>query len=116
MTLTTSLIPGVAVKATTVGQILGKAIESFAGAQGEVGEILVSVNITWYNPSIFVSYDGTLSGMAATVDSIGDQLTLQGELLASQGVSLRTQGNALIKLHLTIRVPFMLGWATQWNG
>ena len=86
--LTTSSTSGIAVKATSVGQILGKAIEAFDG-QGE-GNILVSVNITWYNPSIYVSYDGTLTGMATTVASIGDQLTLQG--VASSSLSLRADG------------------------
>ncbi len=86
--LTTSSVSGIAVKATSVGQILGKALESFDD-QGE-GEILVSVNITWYNPSIYVSYDGTLAGMADTVASIGDQLTLQNQTLALQGEALRS--------------------------
>jgi hypothetical protein len=83
--LTTSGASGVAVRATSVGQILGKAIEAYDG-QGE-GAILVSVNISWYNPSIYVSYDGTLAGVATTVQSIGDQLALQ----ALQGDALQTQ-------------------------
>ncbi|OGH46807.1 MAG: hypothetical protein A3B47_01560 [Candidatus Levybacteria bacterium RIFCSPLOWO2_01_FULL_39_24] len=87
--LTTSGIAGVAVKATSVGQILGKAIEVFNG-QGE-GNILASVNITWYNPSIYVSYDGTLAGMAATVDSIGNQLASQGQALQSWQASSSAQ-------------------------
>ncbi len=93
--LTSSSIPGVAVKATTVGQILGKAIEPFGG-EG-VGEILVSVNITWYNPSVFVSYDGTLAGMATTVASIGDQLTLQGATLASASAQLAAKTDYVLE-------------------
>ena len=89
--MTTSSTAGVAVKATQTGQILGKAIEPFDGAQGQEGNILVSVNISWYNPSIYVSYDGTLAGMATTVADIGDLLTLQGDQLTLQGEALRNQ-------------------------
>ncbi len=103
--LTTSSIPGVAVKATSVGQILGKAIQGYDG-QGE-GKILVSVNITWYNPSIYVSYDGTLAGMAATVGSIGDQLTLQGQQLALQGDALQAQ-SASISAQLAAQTNYVL--------
>lgn len=46
--LTSSSKSGVAMKATSKGAVLGKALESYTSS--EVGTIKVSVNLTWYNP------------------------------------------------------------------
>ncbi|MDZ4227751.1 MAG: hypothetical protein U1E54_00735, partial [Candidatus Levybacteria bacterium] len=80
--LTTSSTPGVVVKATQMGQIVGKAIEAYSG-EGE-GQILASVNISWYNPSIQISYDGTLEGITNSVMTLEEQLALQGLALQAQ--------------------------------
>ncbi len=53
--LTTSSTTGVAMKATTTGPVLGKALEAYNGSA--VGKILVFVNISYYlNPNDFKAY------------------------------------------------------------
>jgi len=46
--LTTSDIPGHAVKALGPGQVIGKALEKFDGSKGATGQILVFCNVSWY--------------------------------------------------------------------
>lgn len=46
--ITSSSIPGVAMKATKKGPVIGKALESFSGSG--VKRIKVFVDITWYSP------------------------------------------------------------------
>jgi hypothetical protein len=46
--LTTSDIPGHAVKATKPGTIVAKALETFDGSKGDAGLILVFVNVSWF--------------------------------------------------------------------
>ena len=45
--LTSSNIPGVAMKATEPGMIIGKALESYSSASEEIGKIMVFVNPHW---------------------------------------------------------------------
>ena len=46
--ITSSSIPGVGMKATKAGPVVGKALEPFNGAQGEIGKIMVFVNVSYY--------------------------------------------------------------------
>jgi len=46
--LTSSSIPGVAMKATKAGPVIGKALEAFNGSQGKV---MVFVNLSYYLPT-----------------------------------------------------------------
>jgi hypothetical protein len=46
--LTTSDIPGHAVKSIRPGTIVAKALETFDGSKGETGKILVFVNVGWF--------------------------------------------------------------------
>ncbi|HEU5377793.1 MAG TPA: hypothetical protein VFV38_20410, partial [Ktedonobacteraceae bacterium] len=49
--LTSSSLPGVAMKATQAGTIIGKALESYSSSDPQtVGEILVLVNVSYTNP------------------------------------------------------------------
>ncbi|MBI3486126.1 MerR family DNA-binding transcriptional regulator [Candidatus Daviesbacteria bacterium] len=57
--LTSSSIPGVAMKAKSPGQVLGKALESFSG---ESGKILVFVNVGFGDP------ENLLSNLSLTPD------------------------------------------------
>ncbi len=60
--LTTSTIPGVAVKAITPGIVIGKALESYTEQDtNKVGKILVFTNLTWYDPQVAINSDGTLT-------------------------------------------------------
>jgi hypothetical protein len=50
--LTTSSIPGYAMKATRGGPIVGKALDFFDGSNGKTGKIIVFVNVGWYGGNI----------------------------------------------------------------
>jgi hypothetical protein len=65
--LTTSATPGVAMRATESGLIIGTALESFDGPG--IGLVKVFVNLSWYN----------VAGEAIPVDEMA-QLTLTGDL------------------------------------
>lgn len=49
--LTSSSLPGQAMKATKPGLILGRALESFDGSSGQTGKITVLINVSWYGGS-----------------------------------------------------------------
>jgi parallel beta-helix repeat protein len=66
--LTSSNMPGVAMKATDPGRVIGMALEPFDGAQGEIGKIMVFVNLHWRGQ---LSDDGLL---------FGTELTEEGEI------------------------------------
>ncbi|MBI4079137.1 MAG: site-specific integrase [Candidatus Levybacteria bacterium] len=59
--LTTSLIQSVAEKATTAGQIVGYAIESFDPTKDSKDTILISVSPSWYDPNVFLTHTGDLN-------------------------------------------------------
>ena len=67
--LTSSSVPGVAMKATKEGTIIGKALDTFDGSTGSTGKILVYVTVSWANPSIYLTADGNLSVNGQPVDS-----------------------------------------------
>jgi hypothetical protein len=49
--LTSSSIPGVAMKATSAGQTIGKALEDYSNTDtASVGKILVFINLSWNDP------------------------------------------------------------------
>ncbi|MDP2930293.1 MAG: hypothetical protein Q8N56_01645, partial [bacterium] len=64
--LTSSSSPGVAMKATQAGRVIGMALESFDGAQGEIGQILVFINPHWQAGQL--SADGSLATGGYTID------------------------------------------------
>ncbi|MBI2405431.1 hypothetical protein HYV21_00035 [Candidatus Microgenomates bacterium] len=59
--LTSSSTPGVAMKATKAGPIIGKAMEPFDSAQGGQGRIMVFVNVSWYDPDVYLTSTGELN-------------------------------------------------------
>lgn len=66
--LVSSSVPGIAMKATKAGAIIGQALESFDGNQGTFGKI-----------SIFVQhgyYDGTQANTIATTDALTQLATI----------------------------------------
>ena len=59
--LTSSVIPGVAMKATKGGQTIGKALESYANADPfVVGKIMGFVNLSYHAPETTIASDGNL--------------------------------------------------------
>ena len=60
--LTSSSIPGVAMKATRAGRIVGFALENFNNPDPTaVGNVLVFINPTWNDPGVFISDKGNLA-------------------------------------------------------
>lgn len=57
--LTSSSIPGIAMKATTRSPVIGKALQSFNGS--EIGKISTFVNVSWYDPEIYLTDTGNLN-------------------------------------------------------
>ena len=54
--LTSSSIPGVAMKATKAGRVIGYALENYENSNPEeIGSILVFVNLSWYDPDIYLA-------------------------------------------------------------
>jgi cysteine-rich repeat protein len=69
--LTSSTKPGVAMKATQAGPVIGKALEVYNNSDpNQVGKILVFVNLTWYggkSSEIMINPDGTV-GETSTIN------------------------------------------------
>lgn len=60
--LTSSSQPGVAMKATKAGFTVGRALEPYDNPDpNAVGEIMVFVNLGWYNPQVVVDGGGDLA-------------------------------------------------------
>ncbi|MFH1535742.1 MAG: hypothetical protein ABIC96_01560, partial [Patescibacteria group bacterium] len=75
--LTSSSTPGVAMKATKAGPVIGKALEAFDGSNPTISKIMVFVNLSWYDPSIYITMSGDLSTAFITtpIDTINSSLT-----------------------------------------
>lgn len=58
--ITSSDIPGVAMKATKSGQIIGKALESLNCEEVCEEKVLVFVNISWFDPDAYLTETGDL--------------------------------------------------------
>lgn len=48
--LTSSSIPGVAMKATNPGETIGKAMQAYNGAQGQIGKVVLFINVSYADP------------------------------------------------------------------
>jgi hypothetical protein len=57
--LTSSSIPGIAMKATAKGPIVGKALEPYNGSG--VDKIEMFVNVSWYDPGMLVDSGGNVA-------------------------------------------------------
>jgi hypothetical protein len=79
--LTSSSIPGVAMKAKKPGQVIAKALESYDNADPTaVGKIVALVNISWYDPRVSFTEDGNLAmeGQAFGEGLLPDMQTVMG--------------------------------------
>ncbi len=71
--LTSSPIPGVAMKATKPGIVIGKALEPFDGTQETKGKIMIFVNLSWYDgglDNVIAITAKTIAQTAATIQQI----------------------------------------------
>lgn len=60
--ITASNIPGVGMKATKAGQIIGKALADYNNPDpNAVGKIIVFVNLSWYDPDVYLTSTGDLN-------------------------------------------------------
>jgi hypothetical protein len=57
--LTVSSTPGVAMKATKPGFVVGRAMETYNG--DSIGQVMAFVDTTWYTPSLRINANGNLS-------------------------------------------------------
>jgi len=58
--ITLSSTSGVGMKATKAGMVIGTALEFYDGIQPD-NKILVFVNLSWFDPSVYLTADGNLS-------------------------------------------------------
>ncbi|HWY79133.1 MAG TPA: site-specific integrase [Candidatus Sulfotelmatobacter sp.] len=66
--LTSSTIPGVAMKATESGQIIGKALEAYNNSDPTtVGKIMIFVNLSYQNSPTSITNNGNLTMATKTV-------------------------------------------------
>jgi hypothetical protein len=73
--ITSSDIPGVGMKATKAGPVVGKAMENYNGA--DVGKIMVFVNVSWYGGELLA--DGAMEG--GSIDTSSSGLSISDEFL-----------------------------------
>ena len=59
--ITSSNIPGVGVKATAAGQVVGIAMEDYNPDTNTSGKIQVKVSPTWYDPQVYLTDTGNLN-------------------------------------------------------
>lgn len=86
--LTASSTPGVAMKATRPGQMIGKALENFSGARADVqGMVMTLANLTWANPSSGVEANDDLQGATAVSGDLNISGTLTTENLTVTGTA-----------------------------
>jgi hypothetical protein len=97
--LTSSSIPGVAMKATSAGMVIGQALSSYS-ADG-VGKVVLFVNPFFYSPGLMPTEDGSLviQGGSGSIKVSGD--TDQTALVVNQAGSgdlLQLQAAGLARL------------------
>ena len=98
--LTSSPIPGVAMKATGSGQIIGKALESYDGSTTAVGKVMVFVNITHQLSPTTITASGDMSGIVGS----GSATTIAYEHLSEDTLTSITKNviNSLSKSKETL--------------
>ncbi|MDP3994605.1 MAG: hypothetical protein Q8P91_02145, partial [bacterium] len=71
--ITTSEIPGVGMKATKAGQIVGKALADYNNPDPNViGKIMAFVNLSWYDPDVYLTSTGDLK-ITATITATSEE-------------------------------------------
>jgi len=85
--LTSSSVPGVAMKATKAGPVVGKALESFNGAEDEIDKIMVFVNVSYYLPQDLLDKLNNQKQNTGNITEIASDFTdMVKQVLASLGL------------------------------
>jgi len=94
--LTSSSIPGVAMKATGGGQIIGKALEGYTNSDpNAVGKIMAFVNLTYRTNPATITDNGSLAAASQSGDliqSISNQIANNPSLLQTLNTIIQTIG------------------------
>ncbi|MBI2310527.1 hypothetical protein HYU90_01705, partial [Candidatus Collierbacteria bacterium] len=97
--LTSSSLPGVAMKANKAGETLGKALENYNNSDPQqVGTILTYVNVSWYDPDVYFTATGDLhinqnaQGDYAVQNTSGQTITNRLSVFASSFIANLTAG------------------------
>ncbi|HSW88632.1 MAG TPA: hypothetical protein VLG12_05735, partial [Candidatus Saccharimonadales bacterium] len=112
--ITTSSLPGIGMKATQSGIVIGKALEDFDQSQGITGKILMYVNLIWVNPdkiaanspaSMLDTTNATISGTLSVLNrtllsDVGVTGKITAGLLAINGLDI-SQGNPAATINTT---------------
>jgi hypothetical protein len=86
--LTTSSTPGVAMKATKPGQMIGKALESFSASKPDAeGMVMTLANLTWADPNSNIVANNTLQGATSVSGDLNVSGTTTTENLAVTGTA-----------------------------
>ena len=86
--LTSSSIPGVAMLASTSGQTIGKALETYSNADpNAVGKIMAFVNLTYYSAPTTITDNGDVMLTATAQSQQNLNPTLSNDNLASNSAS-----------------------------
>ena len=91
--ITSSLIPGIGMKATRAGRIVGIALNSYEG-QG-IGKIMVAINPTWYmSPALILTFDSGAYTGAGIEPVIGSDLVINLNESGKLVIKSRDSSNA----------------------
>ena len=102
--LTSSSSPGVAMRADKSGPIVGKALEPFDGAQGDIGRIMVFVSVGWFVQPVTSDQSPVTSNLTSidvqtlTAGTINAQVLFVGDrkISMTKDGSLKIEGNVEI--------------------
>ncbi len=95
--LTSSSIPGVAMKATQHGQIIGKALEDYASNDtAQVNKIMAFVNISYHSPRMYLTDNGTLS--ITPKDMPNDNLGVNSDTTITNGAEMNIYKNLIVSI------------------
>jgi len=98
--ITSSSTPGVAMKATASGPIIGKALEPYN--ESGVGKIIAIIQVGWYVAPLGSGQESGQSSITGVTDLALNSLTANTIILGSNQISLDQYGNLQINGNLAL--------------
>ena len=113
--LTASATPGRAMKATTAGPVVGKALSSFDGQTTQTGQVLAFINVSYYIPpsADLLQSTTTVSNLNLIGDTTIAQLTVTGSTHFIGSLTLEGHLIAAADTAGTITIPAGRSQATH---